>query len=177
MSCPSCSQPIELRTDPKTATYLVTEGGSRQATTEDDVLKEDPAHESPFFRLESQLVDQKRAQEVTPKLAAIQQLNEDRTRDNYGQSQVLRARFRQEKQDEKIDRTSKLKARLSSSLPLAKERPEDIVMAKNAIRSGRDRGSKPGAKTVVTPHTLQAARTRISRESIFPGVKKTRKKK
>lgn len=53
MNCPSCSNEIELQTDPKNADYVVTAGGSRKTETWDEeengtlVLKGNP----PFFTL------------------------------------------------------------------------------------------------------------------------------
>lgn len=119
---------------------------------------------NPFFRLEHQVTDQKKASESVPKLSAILETNEKSWKNDYELSRVLRGKFRREKKvlAEERSRTEALRGKLAVDLPLLAEKPEDAVMARNVTREAGRR-----------IESLAEATTRLKSDLIFGGGRKS----
>lgn len=176
MKCHLCANWMEIRTDPKNSEYVVVEGARRKMEERSaaelgvkaPLSKEDASlmENSPFFRLEHKVLDERVAQVMVPKLSAIQTANERTWKDDYEQSRLVRRRFREEKSQmkEERSRTEALKSKLSIDLPLLPERAEDRMMARNVVSERRRDGE-----------FIQEAAKRIKNDSIF-GKKRALKK-
>ncbi len=138
MKCPSCSQWIEIHTDPKNAEYLVV-GGARKKIEEWQPEEGEVASQAltaeqavnPFARLEYEVSDQKRAASIKPHLAALKDAKDAAYKDDWSSSQRLRNRFRQEKaaHQEAVAVADDIRKRGGFNLKLLPEHEEDIKEA------------------------------------------------
>ena len=142
MKCPSCSQWIEIHTDPKNAEYQVM-AGARKKVEEwqpeaGEVLvtiapeEAERQAKNPFARLEHEVLDQKRAEAVKPHLSALKEAKDAAYKDDWQTSQRLRSRFRSEKaaHQEAVAVADDIRKRGGFDLKLLPEREEDIKAAK-----------------------------------------------
>lgn len=144
MKCPSCSNWIEIQTDPKNAEYQVTEGakkkneeysaeeagigGTRLTEEESEKLETNP-----FFRLEHEARDLRRAQELLPRLQSIQKAKDSAYKDDWTMSKQTRKVFREQKKklEEEIKVEEAFKKRSGGlDIKLVPEDPEDRLKAK-----------------------------------------------
>jgi coiled-coil domain-containing protein 130 len=109
MRCHLCSNWIEINTDPEHCDYVVVSGGRRkietfEPTDEDQVIqlkdKEEAKklEEDPFYKLEHATEDKRKATETVPVIERLQKIMEPMY-DDYGLSQKLRKKFREEKHE------------------------------------------------------------------------------
>ena len=111
MKCPSCSNWIEIQTDPQNAEYNVTEGARKkneeysaeEAGIEGTRLTEEESEKlesNPFFKLEHEARDLRKAREQLPRLQNIQQAKDSAYKDDWTASKQVRKAFRERKQKE-----------------------------------------------------------------------------
>lgn len=144
MKCPSCSTWIEIQTDPKNAEYQVTDGAKKkneEYSAEDAEiggtrLTEEESEKlvnNPFFRLEHEARDMRRAQEQLPRLQSIQKAKDSAYKDDWKASKQARTLFREhkKKEDEEIKVQEAFKNRSGGlEIKLVPEDPEDRLKAK-----------------------------------------------
>ena len=160
MKCPSCSQWIEIHTDPANSEYLVVGGGRRKREEFDPEAvglarpktKEETAKllYNPFFKMEHDVLDAERAREAVPKLQTIMMRNEELFGEDFASSGAARKRLRAEKREieAKEKQLDDLKTRLDiHGLPLLPEREDDAEAAAGVeFRKPRDRVERRVAK-------------------------------
>lgn len=143
MKCPSCSNWIEIQTDPKNAAYQVTEGARKKneeySTEEAGIggtrLTEEESEKlesNPFFRLEHEARDMRRAQEQLPRLQSIQKAKDSVYKDDWTASKHVRKVFREQKQKEaeEIKAEEAFKKRSGGlEIKLLPEHPDDQLKA------------------------------------------------
>ncbi|KAI1163435.1 hypothetical protein F5B18DRAFT_620141 [Nemania serpens] len=170
-----CGGAIEIRTDPASAEYVVTEGGKRRDTGDDkdDSLvssgaapiltekeKEGLRHDA-FARLEKTIEDRGVLIERSHRIAELEDASHRTWEDPYAQNRRLRAAFRAGRKARERDATNTeaLQARMSLGIDIAPATEEDARRAAlvdfgiaAALRSfeggdsGDDRATKPKAK-------------------------------
>ncbi len=152
MKCPSCSQWIEIQTDPKNAEYQVISGARRKVEGVADPKslgikapktkeEEEKLLYSPFFRLEHDYKDTQTARESAPKLKQIMVLNEDLWKEDFVSSQSARKKLRAEKDVMKEDekKCADIRARLGAhDLPLLPEHDRDKSRASSTQFKKKD---------------------------------------
>lgn len=107
MKCHLCSHWIEIHTDPKNGEYVVVSGAKRKVeeyNPEDAgviALRDDDEKEklesNALYRLETQVIDKRKADEGKVYLSKLQDLNEKLWADPFTVNQQLRQKFREEK--------------------------------------------------------------------------------
>lgn len=114
MTCPSCSNAFEIRTDPANADYAYAAGIRRKVTDFDAssaglaalagptpgqraALEKHGPGADPLYRLEHAADDKRRAASVAERLAALQSMRDSRYADDYASNQALRAAARGER--------------------------------------------------------------------------------
>lgn len=176
MKCPSCSQWIEIHTDPASSEYLVVSGGKRKMESFDPEAVGLPRPKTkeetekliynPFFKMEHDLHDAERAREAVPKLQTILVKNEQIFKDDFGSSGAARKRLRAEKVEiaRKEKQIDDLKTRLDiHGLPLLPEREEDAETAGSVqFRKPRDRIEKRVVKLKTSSIFGKSASTKAS---------------
>ena len=144
MKCPSCSNWIEIHTDPQNSEYLVVSGAKKkneeysaeEAGIEGTRLTEEESEKlesNPFFKLEHEARDQKRAKEQLPRLRSLQSAKDSVYKDDWKSSQTLRKSFRERKkrEDEEFKAVDAFKKRSGGlEIKLCKEHEEDLKAAK-----------------------------------------------
>jgi hypothetical protein len=154
MKCPSCSQWIEIHTDPAAADYAVVSGARRKCETwqaednETTALKglsvEDAKRkaENPFFRIEHEVEDAKRAKATLPRLESIKMAADNAFQDDWSASQRVRQQFRQSKKahEQQTAAADALRRRGNFGLKLQPEHPDDIRLAKETGFSTETKG-------------------------------------
>ncbi|KAJ1552649.1 hypothetical protein HK405_010534, partial [Cladochytrium tenue] len=136
MRCHLCSGWIEIHTDPKNTEYVIVSGARRKeeefepeenGTIDLKGPEEVVRLENPMYRLEKAQSDQKKASEAAPTITLLQEYNNQRWKDPYTQSQILRKRFREEKKDRDRQRSEAedVRERHNLSLEILPESEED----------------------------------------------------
>jgi coiled-coil domain-containing protein 130 len=152
MKCPSCTQWIEIHTDPRNAEYQVVSGARKKIEEWQPEPGEvasfrspeevEQMEKNPFARLEHEVSDHKRAQAIKPHLSALKDAKDAAYRDDWSTSQRLRKQFRKEKavHQEALTIADDIRKRGGFDLKLLPEAEEDIQAAKEIdfIRPQRD---------------------------------------
>eukprot|EP01102_Stenamoeba_stenopodia_P001521 TRINITY_DN1130_c0_g6_i1.p1 TRINITY_DN1130_c0_g6~~TRINITY_DN1130_c0_g6_i1.p1 ORF type:complete len:339 (-),score=114.86 TRINITY_DN1130_c0_g6_i1:98-1114(-) len=176
MKCHLCPNYIFIETDPANSDYVVTEGGQKKMEEWDaedtgvinlEGMSEEQQKmaEDPFYRLEHEQKDQKKAEEAAPVLDQLIELRDTR-RDDYKLSQSLRKSFRDRKNNDKAEREKLEKKGIY--IPLLAEAEEDQEKAGEAFKEKREKLASTGG-----PILANAAQTRwkkkieIKSSSIF----------
>ncbi|KGG52817.1 hypothetical protein DI09_131p10, partial [Mitosporidium daphniae] len=144
MKCAQCPNWFEIQTDPKETDYKVIEGARRKIETwvhqpgstvlrpEEDVEVQKKRATNAFFRLEKSIEDENVALEAAPYLERLFNAQKSIWKDDYRSSQVVRQKFRSEKEDiefqQKID-AELLKKISIGGLQLLPEHASDIEKA------------------------------------------------
>lgn len=150
MKCPSCSNWIEIQTDPQNSEYLVVSGGKRkneeysaeEAGIGGTRLTEEESEKlksNPFFKLEHEARDQRRSKEQLPRLQGLQLAKDSVYMDDWKSSQILRKshRDRKRREEEEFRAVDAFKKRSGGlEIKLCKEREEDIEAAREIDFSG-----------------------------------------
>ncbi len=169
MRCVSCSNSMEIETDPQAMDYVCKVGVRRKVETwearaEDDVQPLADEEETkrladdPFYRLEHQTADTAKAQQAAPVLAQLYALTSERTADDFSSNSLLRKRLREEKKElRQLDEEAQSKGLGIRLLPQAED---DLMQARLALLS---RPSLPAAQH----RTLK--KLEVSASSIFGG--------
>lgn len=156
MKCPSCSQWIEIHTDPKNAEYQVVSGARRKVEDwepgENEAaglrpLSPEEAQEiatNPFARLEHEVSDQRKAAAIKPHLAALKEAKDAAYKDDWAASQRLRKQFRVEKAAHQaaVVVADDIRKRGSFDLKLLPEQEEDIKEAESVDFVRRRKGPR-----------------------------------
>lgn len=133
MKCASCSNWIEIRTDPKNTDYVVTEGARRRlAKEEPETTAANPVlGDDVFADVEQHRAAKTLEQVQNQEIKAIYQANARQWDDTFTQSQKLRNRFRAEKKV--IQSKDKLREILANKhslhIPLVDELESDVSLA------------------------------------------------
>ena len=148
MKCPSCSGWIEIHTDPKNCEYEVFSGGKRkneEFKKEDNEIggtrlseeESEKLKSNPFFQLEHEARDTKRAQEQLPRLKALQLAKDSVYKDDWESSQSVRKLFCEDRKKiekgQRMEEDFKRRNGLGGSmlkLKLLPEHPDDRATAK-----------------------------------------------
>ena len=139
----TCSGWIEVRTDPKNAAYVVTEGGRRRDTGEDRLAEgeirigateEEKARlekEGAFGALEKRLEDKSAAATQQKRLGELLKRSDRDWDDPFENSKRLRAHFRAGRnvRTAAANKTESLKDKLSLGIELVEENPDDAFRA------------------------------------------------
>lgn len=150
MKCPSCSNWIEIHTDPKNSEYLVVSGAKRKneeysaeeagiggtRLTEEETEK---LESNPFFKLEHEARDQRRAKEQLPRLQGLQSAKDSVYKDDWKSSQILRKshRDRKRRDEEEFKAAEAFKKRSGGlEIKLCKASKEDFEAAREIDFSG-----------------------------------------
>lgn len=161
MKCPSCSGWIEIHTDPAKAEYQVISGARRkneEFSAEDNEIggtrlnaeESEKLATNPFFKLEHEARDTRRAKEQLPRLESLQTANDFVFRDDWEASKAARKVFRAERVkaeaaerllDEFTRRNGPGFERLSG-ISLSAEYEEDVLAAKEVDFSTEYRQSQ-----------------------------------
>jgi len=135
-----CSGWIEIRTDPKSTAYVVTEGAKKKAG--DDV---DPgvirirgpddigsASEDPFARAEKTATDKSEVKLGAARIAELRELSDRQWADPYEHSRKVRRIFREERNTLKAKTAAAeaIQHRTGLGIDILDERPEDAQLAK-----------------------------------------------
>jgi len=85
-----------------------------------------------FFKLEHEVLDERKAVQSATVLTRLQRLNDAQWSDPYTQSQQLRRKFREQKKVDKanVDKKDKLREKMSLHIDLLDEDPADDIQAK-----------------------------------------------
>lgn len=144
MKCPSCSNWIEIQTDPANSEYQVTAGARKkmeeysaeEAGIEGTRLTEEESEKlesNPFFRLEHEARDLRKAKEQLPRLQSIQQAKDSAYKDDWTVSKQVRKVFREKKRKEeeefKVEEAFKKRSG-GLEIKLVPEHPDDKISAK-----------------------------------------------
>jgi coiled-coil domain-containing protein 130 len=169
MKCPSCSNWIEIKTDPKNSEYQVTEGAKKkneeysveEAGIGGTRLTEEESEKieiNPFFRLEHEARDLRKAQEQLPRLQSIQKAKDSAYKDDWAASRQARKLFREQKKKEqeevKIEEAFKKRSG-GLEIKLVAEDPEDLIMAKEIDFSSDFRESENKKRTLRNQKELE----------------------
>jgi coiled-coil domain-containing protein 130 len=139
----ACGGWIEIRTDPKTTAYIVTEGGRKRDTGEDKLTGEpgeiriklggerSEEEKDAFARLEGKVEDKRQFDTATTRIHELQKRQSRDWDDPYEQSRRLRRTFRTErKRLEKVGAADEaLKDKMSLGIDLLEETESDRVHA------------------------------------------------
>ena len=155
MKCPSCAQWIEVHTDPKATDYTVVSGGRRKneswapAENGTEALEGPSARdaakkaENPFFRLECDVDNVRRAEAARPQLESLKAGSGALFRDDWQASQEARRQFRARRAEhaKQLAEAEAIRTRGQFALRLLPEHPEDVRVARETAgtRPGRDR--------------------------------------
>ena len=156
MKCPSCSNWIEIHTDPQNSEYSVVSGAKRkneeysaeEAGIGGTRLTEEESEKltsNPFFKLEHEARDQRRAKEQLPRLESLQSAKDAAYKDDWKSSQTLRKAFRERKRQEEAEfkAAEAFKQRAGGlEIKLCKEHVEDISKAKEVDFSEETKRAK-----------------------------------
>ena len=141
----TCGGWIEVRTDPKNAEYVVTEGGRRRDTGVDKVLvgevriggatdeeKERLEKEGGFGALEKKVEDKRAFLTQQQRIGELVKASEKDWSDPYEMSKKLRREFRVGRRKRQVDEKTgeELKDRYGIEVEMLEERDEDHVKAK-----------------------------------------------
>ena len=186
MKCPSCSNWIEIHTNPKISEYQVVEGGSRK--NEDFTAEEagiegtrlsgeesEKLESNPFFRLEHEAKDQRRAKEQLPRLQSLQEAKYFVCKDDWAASKEARKSFREQKRraEEELKAEDAFKDRSGGlSIKLVTEHPEDREAAKEIDFSDKYKEAQQKRKTLKSQQILvsleEDQNTRKLKQFILP---------
>jgi len=148
MKCHLCDNHFEIETDPKNCDYVIVNGARRkeerweQSATEAIALtdKEDAKKMAvdAMFKLEHGVEDKQKSKEVLPTLEQLKEV-QSIWNDDYAANQLLRKRFREEKQELKVQaaKDDELKERGALDVTLVPEKQEDIELAKKIRYHGQ----------------------------------------
>ncbi|TMW64442.1 hypothetical protein Poli38472_013064 [Pythium oligandrum] len=169
MTCTNCQGELVIETDPENRGYKLVSGVKKQ-TTVDDV--EDKAEDTgiveemeterlndaavglqlaadPFFKLEHEQSDKRRAKQRAQGIEAIQHVQDAQYRDNYASNAALRAQFRQKKKH--LKQNADRAENLGLGITLVDAQDEDVALSKAMVFKGiqnkrRSSADKHGAK-------------------------------
>lgn len=143
MKCHLCDNHFTIRTDPANLDYVVETGARRQdkrweaedgdqiVVTDDKAKIEKMATDS-MFKLEHLAEDKNKLLRLVPHLERLEDLQEERWRDDYASNSDLRRVFRKRREElkakEKEDQ--KLQSKCGSELVIADEDPNDVRLSK-----------------------------------------------
>jgi len=148
MKCHLCDNHFEIETDPKNCDYVIVNGARRkeerweQSATEAIALtdKEDVKKMAvdAMFKLEHGVEDKQKSKEALPTLEQLKEVQSIWS-DDYAANQLLRKRFREEKQELKVQaaKDDELKERGALDVALVPEKQEDIELAKKIRYHGQ----------------------------------------
>ena len=133
----ACGGWIEVQTDPKNTTYVVTEGATKRDTGE-DILREgdfelrseaekERLRDDAFAALEVTIDDRQQAQVDKSRIEELSEAKERDWDDPYIKNQILRRTFRAERKlrEKDAETTENLKDRMSLGIDLLGESEED----------------------------------------------------
>ncbi|KAN0077623.1 Family of unknown function (DUF572) domain containing protein [Elaphomyces granulatus] len=133
----SCGGWIEIRTDPQNTAYVVTEGGRKRDTGEDDETGENRirlGHEGDrdaFAKLEGKVQDKKQFDAARSRVLELQKRQDRDWDDPYEKSKRLRRTFREERKA--LEKTTQiaeaLKDKMSLGIDLLEETEDDRARA------------------------------------------------
>lgn len=141
MKCHLCDNYIEMKTDPANLDYVIVSGARRQENrwdpTENGQIVPETKEvqrklfDDPMFKLEHGATDLKAAEDAKPVLGKLYERNEDVWRDNYESNAKLRAAFRNQKKELKIeeDKNNAILSRASLDVTLLPETEQDRQLA------------------------------------------------
>lgn len=143
MKCHLCDNHFEIQTDPANRDYVILNGARRQerrweaADNEHHEVDKDASKKlslDPMFKLEHQVIDNKKASDNKNRLAMLEDLQSERWEDDYTTNCSLRRTFRNRKREHKKiaeeDVSLLTKSSLPVSLRLMRETPTDVKLAK-----------------------------------------------
>lgn len=167
MTCPSCSNPLEVQTDPQNRDYVCITGLKRRTyeyEASEDLQLEKIAQgpnapvNDPFQKLESKKEDEEFAQEKFPHLTDLIELSARTTKNDYQNARMLRAQMRkQSKEIQSLRDEAKTK---SLSIELLPGTSEDRVNALKLTTTAQSRERKE-------KETRKAERFKVRTGSIF----------
>lgn len=176
---------MEIQTDPKNSEYQVTEGarrkmeeysnesagiGGTRLTLEDSEKLES----NPFFKLEHETRDLRRAQEELPRLQSLQNSNEALFKDDWESSKRARRAFRERKRrdEEEIKIVEAFKKRSGGlDLKLVPEHPDDEKKAREIDFSDSTRRFEAKKKKLHSQKRLESLKTDPSTERLKKFIK------
>ena len=185
MKCPSCSNWIEIQTDPKNAEYQVTEGGRKKMenyTNESAGIggtrltpeEGEKLASNPFFKLEHESRDLRRAQEELPRLKSLQKANESLFKDDWESSRKARQAFRERKQknEEEVKIIESFKKRSGGlDIKLVQEHPDDLEKAREIDFSNSTRQFEAKKKKLQSQNRLESLKSDPNAEKVKKFIK------
>lgn len=138
VKCPSCSNPIDIRTDPQATSYTVETGGKRrfEPTEQLEQHKSKPSSGPDLFAdVEHDRATKTIEQANNEEIQRIFHSNERQWKDPFSQSQKLRETFRQESKviKSKEDKKEEIVQRTGFQLPLLEQTEEDATAASEIV--------------------------------------------
>lgn len=136
MKCPSCSNEIEIHTDPKNTSYVVVEGARKRFESleqaEENPTKAEPG-EDVFADVEQHRAAKSMEQARNDEIREIYRANVRQWEDPFTQSQNLRKAFRTEKKllEAKEDERREITSRTGLHVPLLDETESDTEVAQS----------------------------------------------
>lgn len=133
---------MEICTDPKNSEYQVTEGAKRkneEFTAEDAGIEgtrltaeeKTQLESNPFFKLEHEGRDLRKARELLPRLQGLQQAKDSISKDDWSASKRARTVFRQEKRELETRRMIEAESlKKAGGIVLVPEHEDDKIKAK-----------------------------------------------
>ncbi|ORY62592.1 CWC16 protein [Pseudomassariella vexata] len=158
----ACGGAIEIRTDPKTTSYMVTEGGKKKDTGEDKVLEGDfviqTAEErealrgNAFAKLEKTIEDREQLVLAKARIEELEDVNARLWEDPYERNRRLRKEFRVGRHArEREEKTAEeLKDKMSLGIDLIPASEEDARRAA-LVDFGQIDGDGLGSKALTKP--------------------------
>ncbi|WBW73202.1 splicing associated factor Saf4 [Schizosaccharomyces osmophilus] len=146
--CHTCSNALEIHTDPKNTEYNVFNGGKRKADASNTVTLSNVAssdNHDPLETLEKSITTQKTQEDQNTELELIYEKNERQWADPMTVSQKLRKRFREKKKliKEQEQRENNLKYQAGLDLSLLPPTISDEKIAQQLARHERTESQAP----------------------------------
>eukprot|EP00190_Bangiopsis_sp_CCMP1999_P007699 CAMPEP_0198725476 /NCGR_PEP_ID=MMETSP1475-20131203/2781_1 /TAXON_ID= ORGANISM="Unidentified sp., Strain CCMP1999" /NCGR_SAMPLE_ID=MMETSP1475 /ASSEMBLY_ACC=CAM_ASM_001111 /LENGTH=239 /DNA_ID=CAMNT_0044487263 /DNA_START=1 /DNA_END=720 /DNA_ORIENTATION=+ len=149
MKCHLCDNYMEVQTDPQGRDYVVVQGGRRKVEewsaadamtidlTNVGTVEGAAGGADPFASLEKEVVQRKEAEEGKQRLKSLMTDRDERFKDDYASSQLLRKRFREEKKRiaERQAADDEFRRRHNLAIPVSTPSVQDIRDARAVIES------------------------------------------
>ncbi|EPX74014.1 complexed with Cdc5 protein Cwf16 [Schizosaccharomyces octosporus yFS286] len=148
--CHTCSNAIEIHTDPKNTEYVVCNGGKRRIDaastgTISSVATDGNGNHDPLEALEKSVATQKKKEDQNTELELIYEKNERQWADPMTVSQKLRKRFREKKKmiKEQEQLENELKDQAGLGFSLLPPTVSDEIIAHHLVRHERTGSHMP----------------------------------
>jgi coiled-coil domain-containing protein 130 len=180
MRHPACGKFIEIRTDPKSTAYVVTEGGkARDYGDPEDCVREgecgmpiltpeerEARRQDAFAQLEGKAEEKAQVKDNTKRIEELYQARERDWEDPWKANRRVRDTFRRERKVRKREEEAveRLKERLGTEMEILPGREEDAKRARLVEFGGKTVGNAEGKALFGVPGPATRATTTVAKE-------------